>query len=83
MSCPFYGNSASRVSFGLIASGGNQCAIIVDSYAPCVMEVAMKKPPDAATCPLLKIAARARERGIMNARLREEYEALERAKGPE
>jgi hypothetical protein len=54
MNCPFYGRHPFRT--GLMDSGGNQCAIIADSYAPCVMEVSLKETPDYLTCELLKQA---------------------------
>lgn len=43
MQCPFYGKHAALVnspSGGLLAeSGGNQCALIIESYAPCKLEI--------------------------------------------
>jgi hypothetical protein len=61
MSCPFYGKHAvADDRFPLIDSGGNQCALILDSFAPCVMEVSLAREPDAAKCGLLRVAAVAR-----------------------
>ena len=61
MSCPFYGRHAS-ISFGdLVATNGNQCAIIVRAISPCVMETSLGMAPDAATCELLSAARMLRE----------------------
>lgn len=55
MSCPFYGKNG---MFGrLLDSGGNQCALIVTSYAPCVMQMDGEEP-DGKTC---TVVARARQ----------------------
>jgi hypothetical protein len=41
--CPFYGRylftGAGAVPFLLIASSGNQCGLVTDAYAPCVLEI--------------------------------------------
>jgi hypothetical protein len=49
MPCPFYGQHAAVAAHTLIASGGNQCALITREYAPCQMETA-GKPPDLEYC---------------------------------
>jgi hypothetical protein len=53
MSCPFYGKShaALQTAGVLMDQGGNECALIFDSYAPCRMEMA-GLAPDWASCPL-------------------------------
>ena len=46
--CPFYGfNGMFRV---FLDSSGNQCALVVDSYSPCGMEME-KQTPDWTKCP--------------------------------
>jgi hypothetical protein len=52
MRCPFYGKHAVPW-LPLIDSGGNQCALILDSFSPCFMEVTMQAPPEADECILL------------------------------
>jgi hypothetical protein len=51
--CKFYGNSAIvlRATGRLLMSGGNECALIATSYAPCAMEIAGAKPDEGA-CPI-------------------------------
>jgi hypothetical protein len=44
MNCPFYGHHASRATRTLIPSSGNECALIVEAYAPCRMENAGTEP---------------------------------------
>lgn len=63
MSCPFYGRHASAEfgEFGLVPSNGNQCAVIVRSFAPCMMEVSLGREPDARACDLLGAADIQRE----------------------
>jgi hypothetical protein len=54
MNCPFYGKHPS-IETGVIMddpSGGNRCALIVDSHAPCLMEI-LGYPVDATSCELL------------------------------
>jgi len=67
MSCPFYGKHATD-HFPLIDQHGNQCAIIVRSYSPCVMEVTLGRAPEMRACPLLKFIGMARERIIERVR---------------
>lgn len=42
--CPFYGMHAIRGARMLMGSGGNQCAVIANAYAPCRMERDGKEP---------------------------------------
>jgi hypothetical protein len=65
MSCRYYGKNG---MFGrLIHQGGNQCALIVDRYAPCQMEVPPRvpgleqEPPEAPDETVCLIVARARQ----------------------
>lgn len=51
MSCRYYGKHWAGTDFGLIDSGGNQCAAITRAYAPCRMEV-QGAAPDETTCGL-------------------------------
>lgn len=60
MTCPFYGYALHastpdehRRHFGaaLIASGGNQCALITTAHSPCWMEVAEQRSPAWTECP--------------------------------
>ncbi len=44
MSCPFYGQCALPVLKTTHPTGGNQCALIVESFSQCVMEVRQNKP---------------------------------------
>ena len=41
MNCPFYGHHFVQVGrpFLLLATGGNQCAIVTESYAPCALAI--------------------------------------------
>ena len=55
MNCPFYGKHATR-EFGLVDSNGNQCALILDAYAPCYMEALTSTPANAEACELLASA---------------------------
>jgi len=61
MSCPFYGKHASILVPAIVDQGGNQCAIIIGSYAPCIMEVSQGREPDAATCKLLRATGEMRD----------------------
>jgi len=57
MNCPFYARHAVGEPFAtLVDTGGNQCALILDALAPCVMEVSDQKEPDAWRCPLIAAA---------------------------
>jgi hypothetical protein len=38
MSCLFYGRAAILSFERMIDTGGNQCALVTDAHAPCVME---------------------------------------------
>jgi len=51
--CRFYGNSnvVLKRTGQLFSSGGNECAVIFDAYAPCKMEMAGIQP-DESMCPL-------------------------------
>lgn len=60
--CPFYGRhmyipqvtSGGRpFPFILMSQGGNQCALVINSYAPCWMET-HNQPIDWKQCPLVK-----------------------------
>ena len=52
--CRFYGHDG---QFGaLIASHGNQCALVRESYSPCRMEIE-RRPVDETTCPLVAAVA--------------------------
>jgi hypothetical protein len=65
VNCPFYGRhltpaasahafqEARRHPFALISQHGNQCAIVTDSYAPCLLEIA-GLPIEWAECARLK-----------------------------
>lgn len=53
MSCKFYGTCAAGLMGSapiaaefkvLLTNGGNQCGLIVESYAPCRMEMQSKEP---------------------------------------
>ena len=59
MSCPFYGKHAAVEVNAIVGQGGNQCALIIDSYAPCVMEQ-RGLAVDAYDCDLLQVASRLR-----------------------
>lgn len=50
--CRYYGNSHTilRATKELVSSGGNECALIHTSYAPCEMTMAGMQP-DQALCP--------------------------------
>jgi predicted lipid-binding transport protein (Tim44 family) len=61
MSCPFYGKYAGLVIPEIVGQSGNQCAIIVRSFAPCVMETSLGTEPDATKCELLRAAGLLRE----------------------
>jgi hypothetical protein len=49
--CRFYGCHAIVSMQVLAESGGNQCALITNAYAPCRMEIE-GNPPDWSKCPL-------------------------------
>jgi len=51
MSCPFYGKCALPLARAVVPQGGNQCALVLTAFSPCVMEVDEKKAPDWPTCP--------------------------------
>jgi hypothetical protein len=53
MGCPFYGKSG-VANHVLIDTGGNQCALILESHTPCMMEVILNQEPDWETCPLIQ-----------------------------
>jgi hypothetical protein len=50
--CPFYGFASPVGTNIFLSSGGNQCAMIRDSHAPCSMEM-QEKTPDWDDCPIL------------------------------
>lgn len=50
--CPFYGYNAIPEFRILASSGGNQCALKIGRFAPCMVEVYLKQPPEWSTCPL-------------------------------
>ncbi len=47
--CPFYGLNMAQIVFAITESEGNQCALIQDSVAPCVMEI-RGGTPDWSSC---------------------------------
>lgn len=49
MSCPFYGQCALPVLRTTHATGGNQCALIMEASAPCQMEM-QGKPVNWESC---------------------------------
>jgi len=55
--CPFYGHhwahTSPAVPFVLVASHGNQCAIVTDSTGPCRMEIS-GRPVEWSQCPRLQ-----------------------------
>jgi hypothetical protein len=59
MSCPFYGAALMDVDRGmgrhgppvLMASRGNECALITSAHSPCWMEVSESRAPAWAECP--------------------------------
>jgi hypothetical protein len=54
MSCRFYGKCGKFSS--LVDQLGNECGLILHSYAPCAMEVC-KEPIDESSCPVVAKAA--------------------------
>lgn len=48
MSCRYYGKHWAGTDFGLVDSGGNQCAAITRAYAPCRMEISGVTPDETA-----------------------------------
>ena len=57
MSWRFYGRCAKFAAHRApIEQGGNECALILHSYAPCAMEVS-GETPDEQTCPVIARAA--------------------------
>jgi hypothetical protein len=52
VTCKFYGCAAVTKLRVLVPTGGNQCALITESHAPCRMEVHLKKPPVLEECEL-------------------------------
>ena len=54
--CPFYGmhQARSRKALVLVASGGNQCAIVTTAYMPCQMET-RGQTPDWRMCPAVAL----------------------------
>jgi hypothetical protein len=52
MPCPFYGKSAHEFLRILVPSGGNQCALITNRYAPCKLEIAGDPAPELERCEL-------------------------------
>ena len=64
MNCPFYGRSmyvsfsrglSAGLPFVLMDSRGNQCGLVCDKYAPCMLE-RDHEPVEWRTCPLVKSA---------------------------
>jgi hypothetical protein len=57
MNCPFYGQSMflpgapAAVPFILMASGGNQCALIIKAHSPCMFQ---GEEIDWRTCPRVR-----------------------------
>ena len=49
--CPFYGMHAVPEMRLLVSQNGNQCALILDAYSPCRMEM-RKETPDLSRCEL-------------------------------
>jgi len=52
MSCPFYGKCAIPMLQRVVSQNGNQCALIMESFSPCRMEVHGGKTPDWDRCSL-------------------------------
>jgi hypothetical protein len=44
MNCKFYGYTALRRNGELVATHGNQCALLYEAFAPCRMETAGETP---------------------------------------
>jgi hypothetical protein len=44
IACRFYGYYVIEEALALVAQSGNQCALIVDHYAPCQMEIEGQAP---------------------------------------
>jgi hypothetical protein len=59
MNCPFYGRALYQkgvfggTPFLLLDTEGNQCAIVIDSHAPCQMEI-HGEVPDWKACPIVR-----------------------------
>ena len=61
MNCPFYGHAMYQTGLGiasprpflLLKTNGNQCALLVTRFAPCLMET-NHETPDWKTCPLVR-----------------------------
>ncbi|HEY1897024.1 MAG TPA: hypothetical protein VGG62_12155 [Terracidiphilus sp.] len=58
MNCPFYGRAMygkvyPPVMFLLVDTKGNQCGLVADAHAPCMME-ANGEEVDWKTCPVVK-----------------------------
>jgi hypothetical protein len=60
MNCPFYGRAMYQTGvigtprpFLLLETGGNQCALVVTSHAPCMMEIC-GEVPEWKTCPQVR-----------------------------
>jgi hypothetical protein len=51
MSCPFYGQCALPMLQATTSPGGNQCALVIEAFSPCTMEVHQGKQPDWDSCP--------------------------------
>ena len=83
MSCPFYGKFAGVATGDIVPQGGNQCAIIVRSHSPCVMETSLGMEPDAKTCELLSAAGLLREVYATYAERAQAAHAGKVAKAPE
>jgi hypothetical protein len=54
--CRFYGHA--RAAGKLVATGGNQCALLSPNHAPCQMERS-GNPIDETRCPLVRLALEA------------------------
>jgi hypothetical protein len=57
VSCPFYGKHADAHATNMIVEQhGNECAILVASYSPCLLDI-VGISPNASDCALLKAAS--------------------------
>lgn len=46
--CAYFGKASTQL--GLIDTGGNQCALVLDAHSPCYLVVTENRPPDWLTC---------------------------------
>lgn len=72
MSCPYYGKSSPPGNFGIVPTGGNQCALITEAHSPCRMEI-KGDAPDFEHCELKGSARQADVDGKVAAALQQEF----------